>query len=119
MYSADCSEDKFADSGIITLDLNDMDGEIDSDIQEENLTYNDSDSDYSSAIGEPKDTENHLYAGRDRKSPIRWYVASNLQSTSGIKIATNDELKLPEIKSATPKERDLWRSAIEEESISP
>lgn len=55
------------------------------------------------------------YPRRDRSSTPEWYVASSAQAKECVTVTTSDDPMLREALSATPEERDMWESAINEE----
>lgn len=68
---------------------------------------------------DPDETSNNAryrrYPSRKRKKPSAWYMASSAERVGSLTITTSDEPTLKEALSASPGERDLWMSAIEEE----
>ena len=63
------------------------------------------------------ETEQHhrRYPSRERRKPPAWYVATSVDTQSDVSITTSDEPTLREVLNATPEERDLWMSAINDE----
>ena len=55
------------------------------------------------------------YPRRTRRKPQPWYMATSAQCDSNIQVTTSDEPTLREAFNATPQERALWETAIDEE----
>lgn len=86
---------------------------------------------HESVSGEKHDIDDHQpndpehsgpeqrYPRRNRRSPkVDWYVASTAKEGVDIEVTTSDEPTMGEITSATPEEKSMWHSAIEDEFMS-
>lgn len=59
--------------------------------------------------------ESPRYPSRDRRKPQQWYMATSAQCNDQVNVTTSDEPTLREAMSATPEERDVWLSAVDDE----
>lgn len=55
------------------------------------------------------------YPSRQRRKPPAWYIANTAKSSDDFTVTTSDEPTLGEAMSATPEEREMWLSAIDDE----
>ena len=88
-------------------------------------SYSSDDDDSSEEVGlnpsshEPNESnpaeQQSRYPRRNRRKPTQWYMASTVQLSNTVNLTTGDEPTLREAMSATPEERDLWQSAIDDE----
>jgi len=92
----------------------DQDGNIDSDIHEDDEPRDDAPHDTEE---DDQSADNRRYPSRNRNPPGKWYIASTAQHKSNekIKITTSDDPTLSEIMNSTPEEQALWQAAIDDE----
>ena len=58
------------------------------------------------------------YPTRQRRKPPAWYIANAAKCSTDITVTTSDKPTLGEAMSATPEEREMWLSAIDNEFYS-
>ena len=63
----------------------------------------------------PQTNEISRYPTRQRRKPLAWYIANTAKCSTDITVTTSDEPTLGEAMSATPEEREMWLSAIDNE----